>query len=137
MASNLFAKIRFFILCKLFYKDRLYCFLQSFQEPCRIHTIHLHVVKLKGDGHHRFPQMLTILSPHHHRIAEQFSILVDNDIKFRSRERGRADDHIIFEEGTLTALGNGFRQGQIVAVELQQVASDVDVAGVYAAWPMQ
>ena len=67
-------------------------------------SIHLNVMELERYRQSSLEQSFTILTPHHHRIAELISLLVDDAVEFRLNHGRCADNHVVFKEGTLAFI---------------------------------
>ena len=91
-------------------------------------AVHLHVVKLEGNGQGCPQPALTVAAPHHHRIAELVGILIDDAVEFGGRHRRCAYHHRIVYERTLTGQAGCLRQNHIVGTELIQVIGIGNVA---------
>ena len=81
-------------------------------------TIHLNMMELERYRQSSLEQSHAILAPHHHRIAELISILVDDAVEFRLYHGRCADNHVLVEEGALTFIRCLRCQRQVVAIEL-------------------
>ena len=95
-----------------------YFLLQYVQETCCVATIHLNMMELEWYWQRCLKHPLPILAPHHHRIAELISILVDDAVEFRLYHGRCADNHVLVEEGTFTFIRCLRCQRQVVAIEL-------------------
>ena len=114
-------------------KQDSYCFdgfLQCLEKASPIPTVHLHVVELERDGQQRLEPAFAVFAPHHHRVEELVSVLVDDAVELGLDHRGGADNHIAVEEATLALFRHFGGQRDVVAVELLQVVGEGDVAGV-------
>ena len=81
-------------------------------------SIHLHMVELEGYGQSGLEQPVSIPAPHHHRIAELISVLVDNAVEFRLYHGRRADNHVVVKASTLAFISCLRCQSQVIAIEL-------------------
>ena len=110
--------------------------LELLQKTGGIAPIHLYMMELEGDGQCRLEPALAIAAPHHHRVAEQIGILIDNAVQF-GRHHGRsAYHHRIGQEYALAGPRHLTRQSMVVVHELIQILREGDVARVDAPLPV-
>ena len=91
-------------------------------------AVHLHVMELEGDRQGCLQPAFAVVSPHHHRIAEQVGVLVDYAVEFGGRHRRCAYHHCIIYEGTLAGCAGRLCQGQVVRTKLLQIVCIKDIA---------
>ena len=91
-------------------------------------AVHLNVMELERDGDRGFQPTFAVTAPHHHRIAEQVGILIDDAVEFGGRHRRCAYHHCIIYEGTFAGRAGRLRQSYIVGTELIQVIGIGNVA---------
>ena len=58
-------------------------------------AIHLHMMKLEGDGECGSEESTAITPPHQHGVAKQIRVLIHDAIKLRSYHRRRSHHHRI------------------------------------------
>lgn len=94
------------------------------------------MMELERDGQRRFEPALAITPPHHHRVAEQISILIDDAVQFGGHHGRSAYYHRIGQENALTGPRHLSRQSLVVVDELIQILREGDVARVDAPLPV-
>ena len=95
-------------------------------------AVHLYMMELEGDRQSSLYQPFSVLAPHHHRIAELISVLVDNAIQFCLYHGGCADNHMVIEKSTLAFSCCFCCQLLVIVTKLLQIVYVGNVARVNA-----
>ena len=95
-------------------------------------AVHLCMMELERDGKGDFSPLLAITAPHHHRIAELISVLVDNAIQFCLYHGRCADNHMVIEKRTLAFSCCVCGQILVIVTKLLQIVGVGNVARVNA-----
>ena len=96
-------------------------------------AVHLYMMELETDRQSGLNQGFAVFAPHHHRVAEQVCVLVDDAVEFGLWHGRGADDHVVFKETALTFVGGFGGQFKVILVEVLQVVGKRNVARIDAA----
>ena len=95
-------------------------------------AIHLRVVELEGNRQFIPEAPLSISSPNHERIVENATIHAYGAVNFGINDGRSADNHTFIRQvPVLATLGYLRSRFQVLAIELLEVVSKMNVAGRY------